>query len=380
MLDIKRWDNLEAFHARDWDALLPPDALYLSHAHLRAIGQCEIGVKQFQYVMFLWNNAPIGGAILYCVDTPLSVFWPRQLSAEQLRRESPQTRWLSVRTVECGIPSAIGRAVFWRRPEDANKVLSGLTDAMWAFADEMNCKTLIVRDMDEGSASLAREHCGDALRLVSFFPDTMLDIRWKNWDDYLSSLRKRYRQRIRYNQDAFQKAGITTEHRTEFGGIVEELHELYLQVYARATELRRERLTPAYFAAFNACMGERSSVQLYKQGDRIVGFDLLLHDAETLRCLYTGFDYRVNETARLYLNSYVENIKLAIQHSIRKVEWGLSSYPAKLALGAKPVPLQFGLLHRSNLIGRILKGVFAHTLGAKKLPEYRVFRDHPSAP
>jgi predicted N-acyltransferase len=205
-------------------------------------------------------------------------------------------------------------------------------------------------------------------------PTAMIDLPYASFDEYLGAMRAQYRRRVR--QTFKRSSELRIEHRAQFAELAGELARLWRLIYDRATEVKREILTPAFFAAASEL--EETSVLLTRRDDgSIASFALLLSDGPWLSFLHCGFDLDVARSEGAYFRLLYEIVRVAIEGGFDQVELGMTTLQPKLDIGAVPVPLYACLKHRNPLVQRALGAVGNRVIRPEHFEPRKVFKDPP---
>ena len=175
-------------------------------------------------------------------------------------------------------------------------------------------------------------------------PKCILDLNFKNLDDYFLSMRSDYRNRAKKVMNRSKPLVIREINgQTDFS---EELYRLYLNVLGKS-RMRIETLSREYFK------GEmfRSLVAYF--GERPVGFIQLLANGDELIFEFVGVDYSYNESLAVYHRLLYEIVRYGIDNGFKTVDFGQTADDIKLKLGCRYVYL-YAALHHSN---RIMNGL-----------------------
>lgn len=167
-----------------------------------------------------------------------------------------------------------------------------------------------------------------------------LNIRpeWKTFDNYISDLSRKYRQRaVKIIQSAI------TLRKTELnaGQLLKEeprINELYLNIVKKQS-LALGILNAAYFRQMKACLEDNFKVFGYYEGDKLIAFSSHIYypGKNKMEIHYIGLDYDYNSKYNLYFNILYDGIATAIQSSYSGIEMGRTAREAKANAGAHPV-------------------------------------------
>lgn len=374
MIRVERVRSLRQVDPDVWDALVAPDRIICTHAYLRAIEASSLNDCSYHYFLFYEDQRLVGHACLYTMSFDLDLFnqGPSRALIAGVRRFFP--RFLHLRLLECGTPAALGNTISVAPGVDLELVLGPLVREAEALAREEGVGLIVVRDFSPDETKefdLFLEH---GFRRLQNLPNMSMDMPWPSFGDYLGALRKRYRQNARAYLGAAAEGGVRTEVRSEFGDLAEEMYRLYWNVYERAWEYRRERLTPAYFRNLDGELGQRSEAVLLWRGEELVAFYVAAIDEKTYRPYYLGLSYPLNRPLRLLFNLQLMCVRRAIELGKKHLELGITNYAPKASLGAELAPLFVYMKHRNPLAHKVVTALFSRFTPPPTVPGRHVFR------
>jgi len=101
-----------------------------------------------------------------------------------------------------------------------------------------------------------------------------------------------------------------------------------------------KRLPPRFFTLLRKNMGDRVLVVSAYRRDRLVGFALFVRDGAAWNFFVSGFDYGETEGTMTYFNLvFYLPIGLAAREGIRRINYGVATYPPKLRRGCRLEPI-----------------------------------------
>jgi len=128
--------------------------------------------------------------------------------------------------------------------------------------------------------------CLSGARFTSIpsMPLTKLALPYKNFDDYVRSklsatTRATLRRKLRVCARATPTVTLEVVH--DARGIVDDIHPLYLNVFARSA-LQFEKLTREFLAEIGTRMPDKTRFFIWRQDGRAVAFALCLADGENV--------------------------------------------------------------------------------------------------
>jgi predicted N-acyltransferase len=338
--------------AAEWDAIAHPEHTIQRHGYLRALETAAINDCQYRFFTFRGTDGVLlAHSCFYAITTELDLFLPRRSWLASVIRMARRVlpRFLAFRSIECGVPAALGHTLaFHPRVDTAERrrIVDALADAMIDFAETEGAGLLVARDFLPAEMELPEALAGKGYRRARNLATNQIRITWRSFDEYLASLRHRYRQPIKRDLQRAHEAGLRREDVHDFAPFAARMADLLGEVRKRSSAYERERLGPEFFVSLAASAGDAVSVRLYWLGRELVGF-LLTHFGDRVAApTYMGIDYQYNEQFPLVFNVYYDCIRDAIERGMSVLDFGIANYEVKAKLGARCVPLYVYLRHR----------------------------------
>ncbi len=211
-------------------------------------------------------------------------------------------------------------------------------------------------------------NANDGLKLAkgNTLPTCKLDIHWKSYDQYLSSMRSHYRYRL--NKAANKFRDIKVEELEDNSFFDEEMYELYLNVYQRSNE-KLEKLDISFFKTFPAII-----IKFSLEG-KVVAFVQLVENGKELFFLFGGFQHSLNQKYDLYINMLLQIIDYGLKRDFKQIDFGQTTEKTKLKLGALQEP-KYLYVHHSNPIINALLGKLVGKFSYRRYEAFhKVFRE-----
>jgi predicted N-acyltransferase len=347
--------SLSQIDGAEWDAIVPPHATTRRYGYLRALESSRINDCVHRYlVCYSPDGRLLAHAPFFSMTTPVDMFWdPDWRSARLLakvRRNWPTA--LHVKTVECGSPTVLGHAITLAVNDEVTRAafLSQLHQALQDFADDQGASSITVRDFHEWTLEQGRGLVRHGYRTLPNLPDTILRIVWRTFDEYVASLRKKYRYLVRTERRRMHETGVKRVVANDLRPHAEAMAALWKQTSVRSKGYHREVLGADYFANLSACVIGSVTATLFVRDAELLAFTLYLVCGHVLVSHYIGVDYRYNKSSALVFNAYYDMIERAIQMGNRYLRMGNTSYQLKQRMGADLAPLTMYAKHRHSAL------------------------------
>ena len=328
-----------------WDRLVPRDSPHLRAGFLKVIEHSGM-VQDPCYLMVYQGGQPAAVALAYTlmVDGAQTATAARRRWIDWIRKRFPgfQRRPLRI----CGSPVGNAESGICFAPQLPASIRQ---QAFHRIVQEVLHSTTIQQTMffKEFPQEAVAEYAS-GLEKLGFFavdpgPGTRLDLRWPSFDDYLGSMHKRYRARIRKDL----KAAEALEFRLldSFAELAPIATPLYLNVIGHA-EFTLQKATESFFAAVSDFDQAKLLVARDRSTGEIAGVDLLLFGDTCMHNLYVGFDDATNERFHTYFSLVEHSVRLAMENHCQVCYLGQASYEFKSRLGAIPYPVTAYMKHR----------------------------------
>jgi hypothetical protein len=188
-------------------------------------------------------------------------------------------------------------------------------------------------------------------------PTVVMTNHFASWDDYIASLRSRYRRRLK--QINLPGEDIRFKN-MQFSEFTEELYQQYLEVYKRSSG-KLEKLSFSFFKNLPDCFRLAACCKNME----IIGWNIALADGNMFYFFLGGIDYRWNKKYHTYLRLLSNLVKDGIENKSDSIELGQTAEVPKFKMGGIPVPLYMEA-HHGNFIFNYLLRQFSSLLEYKK--------------
>lgn len=346
-------ESIEAFGREEWNRLFSEELEDWSY--YRAVERS--GLADFSWIYFGVREggrlrAALPGFLTdYELDTTLS--GPLRRVTDAISRVFP--RLLRQRMLGLGSPVAEICHLGFEPGTSAveqRRMLEAILARAEIYAQERHVQMFAAKDSSAAQDVLWAEVAkGQRMRRQPGLPTAYLNVPFASIDEYLGSLSKAARKDMR--RKLRSAAELRVEWRANIDDIVDDVMRLYKSTYANA-EFSFEELTPDYFRGVLRELGERASCVTYWLADRLVAFNLVLHDGKRLVDKFLGMDYALVRDYNLYFCTWFENVRWCIERRIPLYQSGQGLHGVKLRLGSRLSPNWLWYRHRNRVLDALL--------------------------
>ena len=197
--------------------------------------------------------------------------------------------------------------------------------------------------------------------LFSTQPNMVLTFReqWKNFDNYIADLTKRYRdhyKRARKKSDGLVKKKMSVADIELHNDII---HKLYLTV-ARNAPFNTFYLPKEHFILLKMKLKDRFLFYGYFEGDNLVGFNTLIKNGSDIDTYFLGYSEDCQREKMLYLNMLYDMIGYSINKGFRKIILARTALEIKSSVGAVPEKMIGYIRHTDPIFNYFLPRLFRY--------------------
>jgi predicted N-acyltransferase len=289
-----------------------------------------------------------------------------------IRRHFP--RFLTMRVLMVGNAAGEGQLSACT-PEDEDWVANALLATIKIYARQAKASLVVFKDFAAKYRHALRNFSANGYARVPSMPMTELQLRYRDFDHYVSTLgastRKDLRRKFRRTAAA---TPISVEVVTDLTPFVDEVYPLYLQVHERSP-LKFECLTKEYLCSLGRRMPERARFFIWRQNGKAIAFSVaLVHDG-TIYDDYLGLDYSVALDLHLYFYTLRDIISWSLAQGLERYRSSPLNYHPKLHLGCDLFPLDLYVMHTTAWLNPIFRQALKFLEPTRHDPVLRRFRN-----
>ena len=273
--------------------------------------------------------------------------------------------------------------VFIKDNQNKKVIIKGLAKAILYFVEsdeKLKIDAFLLKDFINESLIITDQLKDYKYHPFSVEPNMVLQIdkNWHNYNDYLASMKTKFRVKAR---KAFkQSIDIRIEEVTtkNIANQLPKMTSLYKKVASHA-DFNLGNFNLETYKGFKKNFGENYILKSYWLGDKIIGFISGIINQNSLDAHFVGIDYELNKEYAIYQRMLYDYIEIAIDKKLKTINFGRTASEIKSSVGAKPQDLTMYLRHKKSITNRILKLFLQHiqpTPFQQKFPFKKVDTTH----
>jgi hypothetical protein len=201
----------------------------------------------------------------------------------------------------------------------------------------------------------------------STLPAIILDKCFRNWYDYIGSLRSDYRSRLLNILNSNHDISLETHPCRDF---TQEMYRQYLEVYNKS-DAKLEKLTYDFFVN----LPDIFQLTICRKESGILGWNITLFHNKTMYFFLGGVSYRMNAEHCTYFILLAHIVRRGIEMGASEIDLGQTAEIPKMRMGGIPEKRFMEAQHSNILINNIIKlcqGILSYN---RYLPEMHVFKE-----
>ena len=318
---------------KDWDKVKVSDFVhssfleifYINHPKIKHLFVIDTGIRLYAHIFELNFDKTAN-----YINNKLLVFFIRFINFDVLYLTN---------SFLTNIP-----AFFSNKQIDLNEFLSVL---------KHNYSLLIIPDFVFKNISTEK----DEFSKIEVEEEMVLEIRdkWNGLDDYISDLRKKYRNKVKKIIKSSSKLEVKSLNPDDLVFYADNIQDLFSQV------INESRFSgPLFNTNSFSLLVKKDIFKVYGYfiNNDIVAFSSEIHQDKTLYSYYTGFDKSLNKTFPIYGRILIETINNAIKHKMNKVVFGRTANEFKSNFGAIPIKSFVYIKVKNKYLNILLKPIF----------------------
>ncbi len=383
------FERAQLVNQPDWKAVISPSDFFFDLKYLQLIEQCYPSRLEVRYVIVYHKNQPCGIVYFQIIDFKASVFG--ELLNEEVDAMASQRMRLFERYIDkkqndilmrlftCGNNLVSGKYGFLFRPSvsetKVTELILALTDVI--AKEEKLRGTISATLIKDFEVPLKPLSLVEEQKFTQFTVEPNMEVHLpegvSNLEGYLQLFSKKYRNRAK---TIFKAASAITVKSLDLKALQDqqaELYKLYESIYKRA-KFKLLKLPPNYFEGCKSLFESHFFVFGYYKEQELLAFCSGFVMGDILEAHYIGLNYEHNKTYELYQNILYLFIDKALQHGLKKVNFGRTAAEIKSTVGAEPQHLEC-YIRAQNTVSRMIQKPFIQFLQPQAWVQRNPFKE-----
>ena len=357
------YTSVAAIPSQTWEALGCAGNIYFNPKFLNSLEKNHSEIT-FSYIVLIDNHKqPIAFASIKIIDFYLEGIKNDLEFLKNIGRKLyifPNKKPLKL--LICGNTFVSGEhGVFIKKNQDKKAIVKELAKSINHFVNsnrilKKQIDAFLLKDFAEESLFITDELKDYKYHAFSVAPNMKLQLEenWHNFDDYLASMKTKFRVKAR---KAYQQSAELLIREVTLSTFEEQLPKmttLYEKVATNAG-FNLGNFNLETYRDLKEKLGDDYILKTYWLEDKMVGFVSGVVNKNSLDAHFVGIDYQINRTYAIYQRMLYEYIKIGISKKLKIINFGRTASEIKSSVGAIPQDLTMYLRHKKTIKNKILK-------------------------
>ena len=249
--------------------------------------------------------------------------------------------------------------IFIKKNQNKKIIIKELAKAILHFVNankKLKIDAFLLKDFRNKSLFISNE-----LRDYNYHPFSVeqnmilkLDKSWHVFDDYLGSMKTKFRVKAR---KAFLRSTDIKIENVTLENIDDQLPKmtaLYKKVVDNA-DFNLGNFNLNSFKDLKKNLGSNYILKTYWLDDNIVGFISGVINQKSLDAHFVGINYELNKEHAIYQRMLYDYIEIGIEKKLNRINCGRTASEIKSSVGAVPQDLTMYIRHKKSITNKILK-------------------------
>lgn len=177
---------------------------------------------------------------------------------------------------------------------------------------------------------------------------------WQNFDDYLASMRTKFRTRAKKVLNNSEAIVVKNFSENDIHEHLVTINTLYSSVIENAY-FKIGQLDAGVFRSLKACLKNKFIFKGYFLNEELIGFTTSFIQETAVEAFHIGFDYSYKNSHNIYQRMLYDYVDLAIKQKVSQLNLGRTAETIKSCVGAKPIEMKLYIRHRNSVSNTLLK-------------------------
>ena len=272
-----------------------------------------------------------------------------------LPREKP------LRILNCGNTFVSGEhGIFIKENQNKRALLRKLAEATHIYTqdyyNENPVDIFIVKDFLEDFLPISNELISLGYYAFNVEPNMKfsLNTNWSNFDDYLASLRTKFRVKAKRAAQLSRDLIVKEITCNNIDNQLKKMTSLYKKVASKAS-FNLGEFNLSTYKDLKEKLNDSYILKSYWLINKMVGYMSGIINGKNLDAHFVGIDYSLNKQYAVYQKMLYDYINIAIENNIETLNFGRTASEIKSSVGAVPEHLTIYIRHKKSITNKFLK-------------------------
>ncbi len=345
-----------------WDTLVDPENYVMKSTYFRAMEASESDKIESRYLSLSKADRFLGFVYLQIVT----------VHRTGLNEESGSDGWrneigrylkkglnrIKTRVLVIGNMLVTGMyGIQLAKGVSQEEMLEALSSTINEVRKELDTTVIMVKDFEPSWNESTRILTNKGYQRVISQPTMEIDIRWKDWEEYMADLISKYRVRTKKiikTSKALELRALTL---ADMKAYEQKIFSIYMDLISRA-EFTMATAGPKFFTKMKEHWGDKYLAYGYFLDGELLGFLTGFWTPKKLESHFIGFDHSKIRSHSFYQRILQDFLRLAIDLKVEKLTYGRTAMEIKSTLGAEPKNMDTYMWAKNPVVHKLLPSLF----------------------
>ncbi len=358
-------DRIEAI-LKQWDQN-SGDMPYASSDYLRLLEKFGPIDYSYYYALLKKDNRIVG--LIYCQHKPLELHKDFRVHThsdgiyEKIKVKITKTLFRLVRNdiLICGnvlLTGEYGIRIDETVEVNNNELVTQVLEKIRTFIKKhhkVKIKSTLLKDFYIAGPLRKQEFKSNAYTNFKVQPDMIITIRkeWKSYDDYLASVKSKYRVKFRKVKKKGSELNFRLLSTADAAKYNTVMYNMYKEISERAT-FNMFLLDENYFLKLKETFEDNLILYGVFHGDELVAFFTYLRNGKVGDAHFLGYKPEINNKYQIYFNILLRLIETAIEDKADYLNLSRTALEIKSSVGAEAYDMEVHLHYHIGWINKLL--------------------------
>jgi len=362
-INYQFYSSIDKLPKLDWEHFNTKGNILFKPGYLKGIESSLKNEIEFNYILFFDpQKKPIGFAVTQFITVNTKELQSRELPYNICKSiKNTLLKNIDVNVLVCGNIYACGEHhfVFNEQQISHKEAYLSLTKALKDTRNMDHSEKpsyILIKEFWPQTFENSNEIIKEGFSEINIDPNMVLKLKphWKTFDDYLVSMRTKFRTRAK--KVLSNSKSIETKNLTANDLIFhkKKIEKLYYSVIDNAY-FKLGKLNIEVFISLKETLLDKFIFTGYFIKSELIGFKTCFVQQNNIEAFHVGFDYNYKKSHNIYQRILYDYVDLAIKHKVPRLLLGRTSETIKSCVGAEPVDMKLFVRHRNSISNKLLK-------------------------
>ncbi|MDD3038028.1 hypothetical protein [Bacteroides sp.] len=367
-LSFEIFNSIDSIDKNKWDSGIEKDDFYMKYDFLKITEKSVLNVHSYYYIIIFDKGDKVANVVLFSIKLDLLNLVSNSAKGIISKIRKIWKNSFFINTLFCGLPvSIVDNSIRIFDKKCTRDILYSIDTIIKNIIKNKKIKITFLKDFTDDELEWIKCIENKSYKLISGLPSNDFTIKWNSFDEYVRSLRGKYRSSLRKVLEKRDKLEISV---LENNDIVfdDNFYNLYEQVNG-SSEFQLEKLSSDFFRKVLSSNSFSAKLITIKRENILLGHISIVELRDKFVPLFIGYEKIVNNKYDIYFNLVYKILEVAMHEKKKIVKCGQTADFFKRKIGCTPVNVWWFIYVTSPIIRPFTRKIFSKLF--PPIPDYK---------